>query len=567
MPVDPIIVEVIRGALEYIAEEMGIILRNSAYSANIKERMDHSCAIFDEIGRMIAQAEHIPVHLGAMPLAVKEAIREIETLYPGDMVILNDPFHGGTHLPDITLIAPIFYDNKIVGFVANRAHHSDVGGRVPGSMPGDSSEIFEEGIILPPVKLLEKGELNRDVLKILLANTRTPLIRKGDIFAQIAANNRGVRRILEVIKKYSVDVFKTSIDEILNYSERRMRAEIRKMPKISARAADYLDDSGVEDRPLKIQVEITVHNDKILVDFSGTDRQVLGPVNAPLPVTLSCVYYVIRAITDPTIPANEGAYRPISVRAPEGSIVNARPPVAVAGGNVETSQRIVDALLKAFAQIVPDKVPAACQGTMNNISIGGIDPRTHQQFTFYETIGGGYGARPNSDGLDGIHCHMTNTMNTPIEEIEKRYPILILKYELRKDSGGAGKWRGGLGIERIYKVLTKAKLSVLGERHKFRPWGLRGGLPGAPGEYWVIRRNGEKIQLRSKDCIDLEPGDIVVIRTPGGGGFGNPEERDKSLVIRDLLDGKISIKSAIDIYKLEEEPIRKLRNKIPDRNV
>lgn len=495
--VDIITVEVIRGALEYASEEMGIVLRNSAYSANIKERMDHSCAVFDERGRMIAQAEHIPVHLGAMPLAVKSVLREFAEFSDNDIIMLNDPFAGGTHLPDLTLVAPIFFEGELVGFVANRAHHSDIGGKVPGSMPGDAREIFEEGLIIPPVKLVERGKLNESVLKILLSNTRTPKIRRGDIMAQIAAINVGKKRVSSILNKYGLETFRLSIEEILNYSEKRMLNEIKKLPKEVSSAEDFLDDSGINDKPLKIKVSIRITSNRIVFDFTGTDKQVKGTINAPFAVTLSASYFVLRAVTDPTIPANEGAYRPLIVKAPPGTIVNATFPYAVAGGNVETSQRIVDVLLKAFSKIIPEKIPAACQGTMNNITIGGIDPKTGRPFTFYETIGGGFGGRLGLDGVDGIHSHMTNTMNTPIEEIEKRYPIMILKYSLRTNSGGLGKWRGGLGIERVYKMLTNATLSVLGERQKFRPWGLKGGLPGLPGEYMIIK-NGKKSQVKKQ---------------------------------------------------------------------
>ena len=541
MIVDKVTIEVIRHYLEYTAEEMGIVLRNSAYSPNIKERMDHSCAIFDAKGQMIAQAEHIPVHLGAMPLAVKSMLETFsDNLYPGDMIIFNDPYRGGTHLPDVTLIAPIFYENEIVGFVANRAHYSDIGGKTPGSMPGDAREIFEEGLIIPPVKLVSKGEIVKDVLRIILANTRTPRIRKGDIYAQIAANIRGIRRIHKLLEKYGVNEFHTAVEEILNYSERRMRKEISKLPSGEFTGEDFLDDDGVEDRPIRIFVTVKIRGDEIEFDFTGTDHQVKGSINAPLAVTLSCSYYVLRAVTDPTIPANEGAYRPLKVIAPEGTVVNAKPPAAVAGGNVETSQRIVDALLKAFAKIVPERIPAASQGTMNNIAIGGIDPRTGKPFTFYETIGGGFGGRRGLDGVDGVHSHMTNTMNTPIEEIERRYPIMILKYALRPNSGGLGQWRGGLGIERIYKILAPATLSLLGDRHKFPPWGLNNGEPGAPGEYILIRK-GRKIKLRSKQIINVDAGDIIIIRTPGGGGYGDPSKRSKEMITDDIIDGKITI--------------------------
>ncbi len=528
--------EIIKGALEYTAEEMGIALRNAAYSANIKERMDHSCAIFDKYGRLIAQAEHIPVHLGAMPLAVRKVIKEID-FNEGDYVIFNDPYYGGTHLPDITLITPFFYQGELICYLANRAHHSDVGGKIPGSMPGDATEIFEEGLIIPPVKLIKNGELDRDVLRLLMANSRTPKIRRGDIMAQIASNNIGLRRLKAILDKFGKENFHESVEDLLDYSENRMRKMIQRFPKKTIYAEDYLDDSGVSDEPVKIAVEIIIRNDEIVFDFSKSDREVDGPVNAPYAVTLSASYFVLRSVTDPTIPANEGAYRPLKVITRRGTVVDATFPHAVSGGNVETSQRIVDVLLKGFSEIIPNRVPAACQGTMNNIVIGGTDPKTGNQFTFYETIGGGFGGRYGLDGIDGVHSNMTNTMNTPVEEIEKRFPIMIIKYELRKNSGGLGEWRGGLGIERVYKILTKGKLSVLGDRQKFAPWGLRGGLAGAKGEY-ILVRNGKEIKLRSKETITVMEGDLIIIRTPGGGGFGDPRNRDKSRIIEDIKDEK-----------------------------
>ncbi len=529
--------EIIRGSLEYTAEEMGIALRNSAYSTNIKERMDHSCAIFDNKGRLITQAEHIPVHLGAMPLAVKSIIKDVEDFNEGDYIIFNDPYYGGTHLPDITLVTPFFYNGELLGFLANRAHHSDIGGKIPGSMPGDAIEIFEEGLIIPPIKLIKRGILNRDVLKLILSNSRTPKIRKGDIMAQIAANNIGLDRLKKLVSKFGTKRFMESIEAVLNYSERRMRKAISKIPSKTVYAEDYLDDSGIVNKPIKIAVEVKVKKTELIFDFSKSDAEVDGSINAPFAVTLSASYFVLRSITDPTIPANDGTYRPLKVITKKGTVVDSTFPRAVAGGNVETSQRIVDVLFKAFSEILPDKVPAASQGTMNNIVIGGIDPRTGEQYTFYETIGGGFGARKGKDGVDGVHSNMTNTMNTPIEEIEKRYPIMILKYELRKNSGGLGKWRGGLGIIRAYKILGDGMLSVLGDRHKFKPWGLFGGKPGFSGRYYIIR-NGREIMLRSKCSVKLLKGDIVVIETPGGGGYGDPVERDIELIRKDVLEEK-----------------------------
>lgn len=537
--IDVITREVIRGSLEYIAEEMGLLLRNVAYSANIKERMDHSCALFDEQGRMIAQAEHIPVHLGAMPLSVKSIMEYFETINSGDAYILNDPYSGGTHLPDITIVTPIFVGDVLIGFAVSRAHHSDVGGMVPGSMPGNATEIYQEGLIIPPSKLVDRNKINEDILRIILANSRTPRVRKGDIMAQLAANQTGVARVKDLIEKMGIKTFRLAIDEILNYSEMRVKSVLKKFPEASSYAEDYIDNDGVEDVPVKIAVNVKISKNKVIFDFSKSSKQVSGAINCPLAVTLSSSYYVFRAITDPTIPANEGLYRPLEVIAPEGTILNAKKPAATVGGNVETSQRIVDALLKAFSKIIPDKIPAASQGTMNNITIGGVNEKG-ELFSFYETIGGGYGARPNKDGVDGIHSHMTNTMNTPIEEIERRYPLLVMQYSLRPSSGGLGKYRGGLGIIRSFKPLVPVVVSLLGDRQKFAPWGLNGGSSGAKGAYYKIALDGTKIKLPSKGKITLRVGELLVIETPGGGGWGPINERDEELIKEDLLDEKVT---------------------------
>ncbi|MCK4474435.1 hydantoinase B/oxoprolinase family protein, partial [Candidatus Bathyarchaeota archaeon] len=386
VPVDPVTVEVIKGALTYAAEEMGIVLRNSAYSPNIKERMDFSCTIFDHEKRLAAQAEHIPVHLGSMQLAVQQGLKKFGgKLEDGDMVLLNDPYISGTHLPDITLISPVFHKGKIVAYLANKAHHSDVGGKAPGSMAGDATEIYQEGIIIPPVKFIKKKVIDEEIADILLSNMRTPEIRLGDLRAQAAANILGRRRILELLKRYGVHTIHQAMEEIMSYSERRMRTEISKMPEGNYSAEDWLENTGTSDEKVKIKATINIEKDQLIVDYAGTDKQVDGPVNAVLGVTLSGVYYVLRCVTDPSIPMNDGCYRPVKVHAPEGTLMNPTPPAPVAGGNVETSQRNVDVLLKAFAQIVPEKVCAACQGTMNNVTVGGINPENGKPWTFYET--------------------------------------------------------------------------------------------------------------------------------------------------------------------------------------
>ena len=532
--------EVIRGALEYITEEMGLVLRNAAYSANIKERMDHSCALFDALGRMVAQAEHIPVHLGAMPLSVQSILKRYsDDMSPGDTFILNDPYEGGTHLPDITLVTPIFYQEALVGFSVSRAHHSDIGGMVPGSMPGNAIEIYQEGLRIPPIKFVSKRKISDDILRIILSNSRTPRIRKGDLMAQLAANWIGEKRVKALIEEWGIKTFNYAVNEIMNYSERRVRAVIRKFPKMKSSAEDFMDDDGVRQQQIRLKVNVEIKRETIIFDFTGTSSQVVGGINCPFAVTLSSSYYVFRALTDPTIPANEGLYRPLVIRVPRGTILSAEPPASIVGGNVETSQRIVDLLLRAFSSILPHKIPAASQGTMNNITIGGIT-KDGVPFTFYETIGGGYGARPTKDGVDGVHSHMTNTLNTPIEEIEMRYPLMITEYSLREDSCGAGKYRGGLGIVRGFKPLVPITVNLLGERHKFTPWGLNGGLDGAPGAYYKIDKNGKKIKLPSKCKISLEPDEILIIETPGGGGWGSPLERDMEKIQEDLLDGKIT---------------------------
>jgi len=548
--IDPVTVEVIRGALTYAAEEMGIVLRNSAYSPNIKERMDFSCTIFDHKKRLAAQAEHIPVHLGSMQLAVQQGLKKFRgKLEDGDMVLFNDPYISGTHLPDITLISPVFHEEEIVAYLANKAHHSDVGGKAPGSMAGDATEIYQEGVIIPPVKFIKKNILDEEIADILLSNMRTPKIRLGDLRAQAAANILGRRRILELVKRYGVLTLHQAMEAIMNYSERWMRTEISKMPEGRYSAEDWLENTGTNDEKVKIKVTITIKKDRLTVDYIGTDRQVNGPVNAVLGVTLSGVYYVLRCLTDPSIPMNDGCYRPVKVDAPEGTVMNPTPPAPVAGGNVETSQRNVDVLLKAFAQIVPEKVCAACQGTMNNVTVGGINPEDGKPWTFYETIAGGFGGRKGADGVDAIHTHMTNTMNTPIEAIESIYPIRFLKYEMRKDSGGPGRWRGGVGLERSWELLApSATLSVLAERTKTSPWGLYNGKSGARGEYYVIKPNGKRIRLNSKCTVKIKKNDVFMVRTPGGGGYGDPLERDPKLVLRDVMNELVSVEAAKKDY-------------------
>jgi len=522
---DPIQLEVFKHRFAAIAEEMGAVLRKASYSPNIKERRDFSCAVFDADARMIAQAAHIPVHLGSMPMSVEAAIRDFPDLGPGDVVIVNDPYRGGTHLPDITLISPVFVQPseglpELFGFVASRAHHADVGGMTPGSMPV-AREIFQEGIIIPPIKLVAAEEINQAAWDLLLANVRTSEERAGDLWAQIASNQRGTQRVQELVSEHGGEKVNFYMAAMLDYTERMTRRLLESIPDGEYSFTDFMDNDGVGDEPVLITVTIRIEGDQASVDFTGSAPQQRGSINAVYAITLSAVYYVFRCLIGLDVPNNAGCLAPIEVIAPQGCVVNAQHPSPVAGGNVETSQRITDVLLGALAQALPDKVPAASQGTMNNVTIGGNDPVQKVPFAYYETIGGGMGALPNRNGLSAIHSHMTNTLNTPAEAMEYAYPLRVLRYEIRKNSSGDGKYHGGDGIIRDIQALTEAQVTLLTERREQGPYGLNGGQPGVPGEN-VIIRDKQEIQLSGKGSVDLFPGDILSIRTPGGGGYGKP---------------------------------------------
>jgi len=518
MSADLIRLEIFKHLFASIPEEMGAVLQRASFSPNIKERRDFSCALFNAHGEMIAQAAHIPVHLGAMPLSVQSAIQKAD-FAEGDMLILNDPYQGGTHLPDLTLIAPIFAGGELVGFAANRAHHADVGGMAPGSMP-IARELIQEGLIIPAVKLMERGRVQQGIWDLILRNTRSPWERAGDLHAQMAANQRGVERFAALIAKYGLVEIEHYSQALLAYTERLTRAMLSGIPDGSYAFEDFLDDDGIDNQPIKIRVAVNIQDDQASVDFAGSDPQARGSVNAVYAITLSAVYYVFRCLVDSEVPNNTGSLRAIRVLAPEGSVVNARPPAPVAGGNVETSQRIVDVLLGALAQAMPGRIPAASQGTMNNTLIGGWDPVRRRAFTYYETIGGGMGARPTSDGPSAIHSHMTNTLNTPVEAMEYAYPIQVVRYELRSGSGGAGRFRGGEGLRRDLLLQAEATASLLSERRRGRPYGLAGGQAGASGENLLIRAGHEE-RLPGKGEVELRSGDILSIRTPGGGGWGS----------------------------------------------
>jgi N-methylhydantoinase B len=516
--IDPIQLEVFKHRFAAIAEEMGAVLRKASYSPNIKERRDFSCALFDADGKMIAQAAHIPVHLGSMPLSVEAAIQNFPDLKPGDVIIVNDPYRGGTHLPDITLVSPVFIGSQPFGFVASRAHHADVGGMTPGSMPV-AREIFQEGIIIPPIRLISAGEINRAAWDLLLANVRTAQERSGDLWAQIAANKRGQQRLQELVAEHGITKINHYMSAMLEYTERITRRLLESIPDGKYTFSDTMDNDGISEKPVLITVTIQIKGDQAWVDFSGSAPQQQGSVNAVYAITLSAVYYVFRCLIGLDVPNNAGCLAPIQVIAPEGCVVNAQHPAPVAGGNVETSQRITDVLLGALAQALPDKVPAASQGTMNNVTIGGYDPELGAPFAYYETIGGGMGALPDRDGVSAIHSHMTNTLNTPAEAIEYAYPLRVLRYEIRNRSGGSGRFCGGDGIIRDVQMLTDVQVTLLTESRERRPYGLDGGQPGRTGQNIIIR-DGEEVQLPGKGSTYLSTGDILSIRTPGGGGHG-----------------------------------------------
>ncbi len=519
---DPITVEVIQNALVYASEEMGIAVRNSAYSPNIKERLDHSCALFDARGRLIAQAEHIPVHLGSLPWGLKQTMRVVTSecggAREGDMWVANDPYITGTHLNDVTVVRPVFFAGALIGFAANKAHHTDVGGSAPGSMPVDAVDLFAEGLVVPPMRLVECDEPVATAIDLFRANSRTPQARAGDLRAQIAGNYTGERRLIELFERYTAGVVLAAIDRILADSETRMRNALRALGDGVFESTDFLEDRQGSPT-IRIAVKLTLRDGTASFDYTGTGAQMSAPLNAVFGVTLSGVHYALRAVTDPTIPMNDGCFRPVDVFVPEGTLLNPRRPAPVSGGNVETSTRNADVVLQALALAAPNRVPACSGGTMSNVVMGGTRP-DGRAWTFYETNGCGMGARPTSDGIDGIQCHMTNSSNTPIEAIERDFPLRVTRYEFAEGTGGAGRHRGGNGLVRAIQLVEgSAQASLLADRHVLQPPGALGGAPGACGHHALIR-NGYETELAAKVTLALEPGDVIVVQTPGGGGYG-----------------------------------------------
>ena len=559
MKTDPVKLEIFKSLYSSVAEEMGISLRRSAFSPNIKERRDYSCAVFNADGLLIAQGDHMPVHLGSMPMSVRAALETV-SLAPGDIVVLNDPYAGGTHLPDVTMVAAVYGEDKKqqkkgkskkatgksnkftspaypftpsslhpfsasqrpLFYVANRAHHADIGGATPGSM-GRADEIYQEGLRIPPVRLMIGGEINQDVMRLISANVRIPEEREGDLTAQLGAIATGQTRLLEIVERYGFQEANLYASRLIDYTAEMMRRVIRELPDGTYEAEDFLDDDGYSNEPVRIKAAITIKGDKATVDFTGSAPQVRGPINAVEAITVSAVYYVFRCLIPSDVPASWGILQPIQVIAPLGTIVNARPPAPVAGGNVETSQRIVDTLLLALSK-AGAPVPAASQGTMNNLTIGGTDSRTGKPFAYYETVAGGSGARTGLDGLDAIHTHMTNSLNTPAEAMEYAYPMRVRQYSIRRKSGGKGAYRGGDGIVRELELLSDAQVTILSDRRKTRPYGLQGGEAGKAGSTVLVSVKGNR-ELTSKDSVQAKKGDRIRIETPGGGGFGRQRKK------------------------------------------
>jgi len=512
----PVELELFRSLFVSIAEEMGAVLRKTSYSSNIKERRDYSCAIYDRDGQTVAMGDHMPVHLGAMPLSVSHALADF-TLAPGDVVLLNDPFRGGTHLPDITAISGVFVGSgkRADYYVASRAHHADVGGISPGSMPM-AREIYQEGIRIPPILIARGGRLDRDLLRLIVSNVRTPDEREGDLRAQMMAGVRGEQRLLEITAKYGAPTVRRNMRALQDYSERLVRAATAKIPRGVYRFADFLDNDGLTREPIRIQVAITISGDSSVVDFTGSSAQAAGAVNANYAIALSATAYAFRCLLAGEVPYTAGILRPIRVIAPEGTVVNARPPAAMAAGNVETSQRITDVLLGALAKALPERMPAASSGTMNNLTLGGYDGRRKQNFAYYETIAGGMGASAVGQGESAVHTHMTNSWNTPVEALENQYPLRVRRYGIRRGSGGRGKHRGGDGVIREIEFLTACEVTILSDRRERGPYGLRGGQPGKPGKNTL---NGKSVP--GKANFQTRAGDVLRIETPGGGGWGS----------------------------------------------
>jgi N-methylhydantoinase B len=548
LKMDPIRFEVMRSAFVAAADEMGVALRKAAYSTNIKTRADFSCALFDAKLRLIAQSFSQPVHLASMSRMIPSAVLQygIENLAAGDALVMNHPYRGGVHLNDVAIIAPFFSGERLEGYAATIAHHVDIGGYAPGGYC-ISTEVYQEGIIIPPVKLVSQGTVVQDVFSLILENIRSPRQSAGDFRAQIAASLLGQRRMAEIIRKFGAPTIETFVDELIDYTERWARSEIVALPEGDYFAECYLDDDGITDEPIHLVLRAKIQSGRVLFDLSGSDQQRASPMNATLTQTYSPLAYVIKCLIDSNVPTNEGFYRLIDVKAPEGSVVNARPPAGVVGG-WEVAMRLCDLGFRAFSEAMPQKVMASAKGINCHMACGGRDPRSGEYYAFIETIAGGYGGRPTKDGMDAVQAHFQNTENSAVEETENNYPFMITRYELIPDSEGAGRYRGGLGVRREWKFCDhEATLTVFSDNRKFAPWGLFGGESGASSKY-ILNPDEEARELPSKVTLRLKPNSVISYRTPGGGGYGPAIERDPELILSDVINGKVTPNRARDVY-------------------
>ena len=549
MSLDPISFEVIRNALVAATDEMVLTLRRSAYSTNIKTRSDFSCAFFDAELRSVAQGFAQPVHLGSMVEQVPQAVRSYgpENLGPGDVIVTNDPHPSGVHLNDVSLISPVYVGDDLLGYVANIAHHVDVGGGAPASI-GAFREVFQEGVIIPPVKIVESGKIVSDIFKLILAQIRSKHETAGDFRAQIAANATGVRRIQALVARHGLSTILAAMEELLAYTERRARAEISALPFGVYEAEGVVDNDGYSDEPVRLQVRIEISDAGVHFDTAGSDPQRRAPVNSTYAMTFSACAYALKCLIDPDLPVNDGFYRQISLDAPKGSVTNCTWPSAVVGG-WETHARLVEVMIRALLPGFPDRLPAGTKGMMCQAGFGSLDLEAGRYTCFYDTFAGGYGGRSTSDGPDAVQTHSQNTENAPIEETELNYPVHISSLSLVEDSDGPGRFRGGLGLRKDYRFDLQTTFTVLADRDRFGPWGAFGGHAGRIAEY-VHVRDGVETRLSSKTTLDLVPGDMISVRTCGGGGYGPPEERDPERVLRDVLEGKVSAERARDIYRV-----------------
>lgn len=559
MKIDGILLEVIGNTFMSIAEEMGAVLVKSAYSTNIKERKDCSCALFDAAGNTIAQAEHIPMHLGSMLGLIGEIKRhfKLEEIKPGDMFIANDPYNGGgTHLPDIAVASPVFYDGEIVAFVANIAHHNDVGGRVPGSNAADSDSIYAEGIRIPTVKIFREGELDKDILNLILLNCRVRHIRLGDLNAQFACNKKGVQRMEDVCAKYGKETVALCMEELLDYSERKIRMALSAIPNGSHEFEDYLDSDGLGSDPIKLNVKVAIKDEDIELDFTDNPDQVKGAINLPLSALRASVYYAIRSIVDPSLPSNGGYYRAIHIKSRPGCILGCTEPAACAGRS-DTAQRVADMIFGAMSEVVPHQVIAGSNSSITGVYFGGVSPYTGEYYVYMETFGGGSGARFNKDGLSCVQVHMSNTSNLPIESMEVEFPYMVERYELVTDSGGPGKYRGGLSMSKDIRVLDHdSEFTIKADRQKVPPYGLFGGKPGLPGLITIYPDTDEARTVDSKKSGNLlKANGVLRCQMPGAGGYGNPLERSRELLIKDLEEGYVSPESAMRDYGMTQEEL------------